>query len=59
MCHQESGGSVWSIGRSEYGRLGLGEEGARDAKVAEQVDISVCTGLCYTQYTRWPSWRGV
>ena len=45
MCHQESGGSVWSIGRSEYGRLGLGEEGARDAKVAEQVDISVCTGL--------------
>ena len=35
---QESGGSVWSIGRSEYGRLGLGEEGATDAKVAEQVD---------------------
>ena len=71
MSYQETGGSVWSIGRSEYGRLGLGEEGARDAKVAEQVDqlegpgvlgdVTYCTVhmRCYTVFSRLPSWRVV
>jgi alpha-tubulin suppressor-like RCC1 family protein len=36
-CVQTEGGAVLALGRSEYGRLGLGEEGAADAKTAAVV----------------------
>jgi len=35
---QEEGGHVWALGRSEYGRLGLGQDNAVDAKVAMRVE---------------------
>jgi len=35
---QDVDGSVLALGRCEYGRLGLGEEGAVDAKVATHVE---------------------